>query len=331
MGGRFNILCLSGGGYLGLYTISVLAALEESSDGPIANHFDLIAGTSVGAIIALGLAAHVPAAKIKSVFERNGPKIFSDRPSPGGALQSLVDIGRSALRPKYRADVLRSTIVELVGADARIGDLQHRLMVPVVNLTKGRPQIFKTPHHPNFRLDLKLRLVDVALAASAAPTYFPIGAVEDSLYVDGGLYANSPDMLALHEAEHYLGIPATEIHLLSVGTTTALYSFAHASTQNPGLVHWLRGQRLVSVFLAAQQQSVAAMTQHKLAERYLRLDADQSKEQERHLALDVATPQAQRTIRGLAQGTIQNHINDPRLRAFLQHVASPPVFDHSLA
>jgi hypothetical protein len=80
--------------------------------------------------------------------------------------------------------------------------------------------------------------------------------------------------------------------------------------------------------IASQQHSVDFMMRHRLGDRYLRLDADQSKEQERHLALDVATAAAQKTIRGLASATVQSCLNDPRLQAFLAHEAPAPVFHH---
>ena len=86
-----------------------------------------------------------------------------------------------------------------------MGDLQHRVIIPAVNLTKGAPQMFKTAHHADFKRDHRLRLVDVALATAAAPTFFPISSIGDELFADGGLFANSPDLLALHEAEHFLG------------------------------------------------------------------------------------------------------------------------------
>jgi hypothetical protein len=93
----------------------------------------------------------------------------------------------------------------------------------------------------------------------------------------------------------------------------------------------LREQRLVNVMIASQQHSVDFMMGHRLESRYLRLDADQSKEQERHLALDVATSDAQKTIRGLADATVQANVNDGRLRAFLAHTAPPPIFHHRLS
>ena len=52
----FRILSLAGGGYLGLYTACVLAELEARAGEPLARRFDLIAGTSVGGILAIGLA-----------------------------------------------------------------------------------------------------------------------------------------------------------------------------------------------------------------------------------------------------------------------------------
>jgi len=330
MSDRFSILSLSGGGFLGLYTVTVLASLEEASGGPLARRFDLLAGTSVGGIIAFGLAAEVPAADIKAAFERNGVSIFSKRPAPTTWLGAVRDLQRFLCKPKYQSDALRRTIVELIGEKTRIGDLKHPVIVPAVNLTKGQPQLFKTPHHANFTTDLHLKVVDVALATAAAPTYFPIAEIGDALYADGGIYANSPDLLAVHEAEHFFGIPLEQIHLLSVGTTTAQFSFAHAQGRQLGSFGWWREARLVNVMIASQQHSVTFMIGHRLGDRYLRLDANQSKEQERHLALDVATAEAQKTIRGLAAATVQSHINESRLRAFLVHAAPPPIFQHKV-
>ena len=293
---------------------------------PIARAFDLIAGTSVGGIIALGLAAEVPAAEIKKAFEDTGTKIFSTRAVPTTKIGGFIDLGRSALSAKYSGKELRETVKSILKDDPKIGQLKHRIIVPAVNLTKGKPQIFKTPHHPNFYRDKRLRAVDVAMATSAAPTYFPVAEIEDELFADGGLYANSPDILALHEAQHFLKQDIQNIHVLSVGTTTAKYSFAHQSGQDMGSIDWLSGQRLTSVMLAAQQQSVDYMIGHRLGQRYVRIDATQSPEQERHIALDVATIVAQKNIRGLAMGSMQSVIGEPRLQKMLQHRAQAPQF-----
>lgn len=326
----FQILCLSGGGYLGLYSVALLAELERQSGARIASRFDLLAGTSIGGIIALALAAEKPAAEVQSAFEQNGKAIFGSGPPRRSACGLFIDLLRNALKSKYSADALRSTIAEIVGADLRIGELRHAVLIPAVNLSKGSPQIFKTPHHETFRLDLNLRVVDVALATSAAPTYFPLATIGDALYTDGGLYANSPDLLALHEATHFFKQSESDVRLLSIGTTTAQFSFAHFAYKSFGIVQWFKAARLLNVIIASQQRSVDFMMRHRLGASYLRLDETQSKEQEQILGLDVATLDAQRTIRALASGTAQRAINEPLLRTMLSHNASPPKFFHAV-
>src|SRR6185437_12429080 len=111
----FQILSLSGGGFLGLFTISVIAALEERIKAPIASRFDLIAGTSVGGIIALGLAKEVPAKTIKEVFEKEGEKIFPARARPKGKMSKLLELRRSLFSAKYEAESLRRAVTSLVG------------------------------------------------------------------------------------------------------------------------------------------------------------------------------------------------------------------------
>ncbi|HUQ36737.1 MAG TPA: CBASS cGAMP-activated phospholipase [Aestuariivirga sp.] len=325
MAKRFNILCLSGGGYLGLYTIAVLADLEKASGKPIAHSFDLMAGTSIGGIIALGLAAEVPVARMQTVFEKDGPKIFSKTPAPQSKFAVLRDLSRSLFSAKYKSELLRKTIAKLIGKNTTIGDLKHRVIVPSVNLTKGQPQVFKTPHLEAYKKDLKLNAVDVALATSAAPTYFPVAEIGNSLFADGGLYANSPDLLAIHEATYFLKNKEDTIHLLSIGTTTSQFSFSHALGKNLGSYEWMSEQRLVNVMISSQQLSVDYMTKHRLGDRYLRLDATQSKEQERYLALDVATDDAKKTILGLASATSQAYASNPILLDFLRYSAPKPT------
>jgi len=324
----FQILSLSGGGYLGLYTIAVLTDLEERVGAPLASRFDLIAGTSVGGIIAIGIAGEVPAARIKEAFERDGARIFSGRKPPATTLAKLADVCRSLLSPKYDPGPLRATIVDIIGPDSLIGHLKHPCIVPTVCLTKGGPQIFKTDHHPDFSRDHRLKAVDVALATSAAPSYFPISEIDDGLYADGGLYANSPDLIAIHEAEHFFDVPLDDIRLLSIGTTTSKFSFAHGAGTRFGILNWAIGQRLVQAMISSQQQIVDNVARHRLGSRYVRLDMEQSREQEQALSLDSAHPDAQKTIRAMAAVTIQAAANNTGLSTILSHISAPPKFYH---
>jgi uncharacterized protein len=327
----FQILSLSGGGYLGLYTICVLSDIEDRIGAPLATRFDLIAGTSVGGIIAIGIANEVPAARIREAFERNGTRIFSGRKAPRTAAAKLADLRRSLLTPKYDPRPLRDTIVDIIGADTRIGDLKHPCIIPTVCLTKGGPQIFKTDHHADFSRDHRLKAVDVALATSAAPAYFPIAEIDDSLYADGGLYANSPDLIALHEAEHFLDVSLDDIRLLSIGTTTSRFSFAHGTGTRFGILQWASGQRLVQAILSSQQQIVDNVARHRLRDRYVRLDMEQSREQEQALSLDTAHPDPQKTIGAMAAVTAQAAVNNPDLTSMLSHIQVPPRFFHRSA
>lgn len=325
----FQILCLSGGGYLGLYTASVLAELENQLAGPIAAYFDLLAGTSVGGIIALGLAAERPASDIKELFESNGSRIFSDRPAPTTKIGELSNLVRSFNSPKYDGVALKETIVSVIGEGMLIGDLKHPVIIPAVNLTKGKPQVFKTAHHENFKRDHRLRAVDVGLATSAAPTYFPVAEIGDELFADGGLFANSPDLIALHEAEHFFGIATSDVRMLSIGTTTTQFSFSHVGGRQLGAFGW--GNRLAQTMISSQQMDVGYILQHKLEERYVRIDEVQSKEQERDLGLDIATEDARKTIRGMASGSVRTALNLPMLQEMLEHHAATPRFHYGNA
>lgn len=322
----FQILSLSGGGFLGLYSIALLAHIERQSETRIATHFDLLAGTSIGGIIALALAAEVPAEKIQSCFEQRGQKIFGTASAPESCLSGMSDFLCRFRRAKHSAAPLRDVIEAIVGPDLRLGDLRHPVIVPAVNLTKGSTQLFKTPHHKDFKVDWELKVADVAMATAAAPTYFPLAEIGNALYADGGLFANSPDLLAVHEATRFFDQRKVDLRVLSVGTTTARFSFAHPKTRRFGVLQWFKGARLLNVIIAAQQQSIDFMLKHDLGDRYLRLDAEQSKEQERVLGLDVATDRAQRTIKALADGTYQNSVNEPLLDLMLHHEAARPHF-----
>lgn len=322
----FQILCLSGGGYCGLYIAYLLAELEENTKTPIAKHFDLLCGTSIGGIIALGLTLEIPARSILESFEQYGEEIFSSRRAPRKNLSHLREFTRSLFSSKYSAKGLRRVTENIVGKETILGAAKHRLIIPTVNLTKGGPQIFKTPHHPNFKRDWEIPMVDVAMATSAAPTFFPVAEINDQLFADGGLFANAPDFLGLHEAEHFLAQDRADIWMLSIGTTTANFSFSHEGKRGMGTFQWTIQNRLISTILGSQQQLTYAILNHVLKSKYLRIDSHKSKEQERDLGLDVATPSAQKTIRGLAEAAFRREINDTPLKTFLSHAAQKPKF-----
>jgi patatin-like phospholipase/acyl hydrolase len=322
----FSNTCVERGGFLGLYTAEILTRLERQAGRPLGQCFDLIAGTSVGGILAIGLALEVPADRMRDVFRVNGERIFSSRPRPRWG---WLDARRSLLSPKYDGAELRRAITEMIGAGTTLADAKHRLLVPAVNMTKGSVQMFKTGHNRSFVIDPRRSAVDVAMATSAAPTYFPLAELDSAQYVDGGLVANAPDQCALHEAVHFLDQEASDVRILSVGTTSTGFSLKRSLGRNLGSLKWMSRGRLFATIVSAQQQLVDYMLGHQLGDRYLRIDASQSEEQQADLALDVADQDAQGTLLGLAEGSYQKFSADPRLAAFLSHVAPKPDFFNS--
>jgi predicted acylesterase/phospholipase RssA len=317
---RFQILCLTGGGFLGLYTAIVLAALESEAKRPLAHSFDLICGTSIGGILALGLAYEVPAATIVAEFEKRGEEIF-----PRGRARLL----RRAFSAAYSPIPLRSVVQSLLGDNRLLGEAIHPVLVPAVSLTKGSAQVFKTPHHPRFQMDWKLNPVDVAMATSAAPTIFPLARIGDNLYADGGLFANAPDLMAVHEARTFFeGVDVSDIHILSVGTTSQNFTFGHAGGTNLGIMGWARQFRLLRVIMSSQQKLVDDMIRHMLGDRYFRVDAAQSPQQSAELGLDKASRDAIQTLGALAANSVQEIISDARIADFLAHTAAPPRYFH---
>ena len=310
----FRILSLSGGGFLGLYSAVVLEGLERRAGVPMGRRFDLLAGTSIGGVLALALAFELPMSRLVDLFAELGPTVFSDRALPTGRVSRLIDLSRSVLGPKYSGQALREALEAELG-DATLGDARHSCVIPAVDVQTCRTKVFKTPHAVASEGDRELRAVDVAMAACAAPAYFPSVRIGERLYADGGLFAVAPDQVALHEAEQFMGIDPSTVKMLSIGTAARRYRPSEEVRGDAGAVSWLSEGRLVLTMISAQQQHVQAMMEDRLGPRLLRLDADWPADQ--GLGIDVATPQAIATLRALAQRTLRE-ADDSALAAFLR-------------
>ncbi len=296
-------LALSGGGFLGLYTAVVLQGLEERAGAPLGRSFDLIAGTSIGAVLGLALAFEVPMSRLVRLFVERGPDVFSSRALPTGTVGRLVDLARSVSGPKYSGQALRDALTVEFGA-RRLCDALHAVIVPAVEVSACRTKIFKTPHVPASEGDGELLAVDVAMAACAAPAYFPAVSIGQSLYADGGLFAVAPDQVALHEIEHFMAQDLKRVRMLSVGTATARYRPREGVEDGQsGAVGWLSDGRLILTLISAQQQHVQAMVEDRLGERYLRLDADWPPQA--GLGIDVATDSAAAHLKRMALETLR--------------------------
>ena len=211
---RFRILSLDGGGIKGTFTASVLATMEEMSGKSIPEYFDLIVGTSTGGIVALALGLGLPAHQIRDLYVHDGPRIFHATGVRGSF--------RRFFWAKHDSGRLRKALNGEFGA-RRLGESTTRLVIPSFNVVSGDVHLFKTSHHPRFKRDYLWKVKDVAMATSAAPTYFSIFHHEESglRLVDGGVWANNPVAVGVNEAIGVLGCTPDGIEVLSIGTTGA--------------------------------------------------------------------------------------------------------------
>ncbi|MCC8626475.1 CBASS cGAMP-activated phospholipase [Xanthomonas vesicatoria] len=284
-----HVLALSGGGYRGLYTATVLAELEQVLGRPIAQHFDLICGTSAGGMLALGLANEIPASELKDLFEKHGGRIFGSR----SLTRRLLGFWLIA---KHNPNGLREVLAERFG-ETTLGDLKHPVLIPAVNYSTGKGQFFKTPHHPSFELDHRLKVVDVALATAAAPVYFPLARNERGVFADGGLVGNAPGLFGLHEARHFLAKdPSVQVRVLSIGTMTVGSTVRGNASLDRGFGKWRGG--LFDLVISAQESSVHHLLEHALGADYYKIDDQATPDQSKDVkALDRVSVAASRTTR----------------------------------
>lgn len=212
----YRILCLDGGGIRGAFSAQALATWETMSGEHIQDHFDLIVGTSTGGILALGLGMGLRPADMVRFYREEGPKIF-----PGGGVTGKLLELKQWLATKFDRNVLRNSL-SAAFRDAPvqpnlIANSSVRLAITAYDAETDTPRVFRTPHNDSGKLDKHCTCLDVALATSAAPTYFDPTRIDHAQLVDGGLWANSPTTVALAEAA-LLDWDLAKVRILSVGT-----------------------------------------------------------------------------------------------------------------
>jgi hypothetical protein len=234
----FRILSIDGGGIKGIFPAAVLAELEAALGGESAgNYFDLIAGTSTGGIIALGLGLGIPASRMLDLYLGHGRDIFPPIVGPFSDVRRGLRRLRQVGQYVYRRVPLESCLLEVLG-DRLLGHAERRLCIPAFDGNYNEVHIFKTPHHPDFQLDWKERAVDVALATAAAPTFFSVYRNKGRLFADGGVWANNPVMIGLVDALTANDLQRRAVHVLSLGCGEPDRPFTEAQKRFGGQWHW---------------------------------------------------------------------------------------------
>jgi hypothetical protein len=266
----------------------------------MSDYFDMICGTSTGGLISLCLALKIPAVDISKIYEERGKEIFPYRTFFGSLIRQTLYKGKYNDR-KFKK-VLQDTFKEKT-----VGDLENLICIPAYSFTDARPWVFKKDHNKLDR-DNKTSLVDVALATSAAPTYFPlceISKYNNKQFIDGGVWANNPTLVGVIEALTYFVGKDKEfssVEILSISSLNNTSGKPIGLKRRRSFLQWrndlfdtsLIGQ---SYFTDYFMKKLCDMNDIKIC--YERIPSEQISAEQQHLVkLDCAKPNAIKFIKG---------------------------------
>ncbi len=259
---NFHILALDGGGTRGIYSAHLLAKAEQTFDVRIKDCFDLIIGTSTGAIIAGAVASDIPMVEIVDLFEIEAPDIFRKRWYRNPLFFS-----------KYSNEKLAQIIAKHIPAKP-LSKISIPLMITSSEITTSELHIFRSNYvdklseSDNINGDICLR--DAIVASCAAPTFFAPKTINNRLLADGGLWANNPSIAAYTEALTYFGKEAAQVKIVSLGTGHSVSMYR--KKRGWGFLSGWGGIKIVSYVMTLQSQASANMAKLLLKENYLRID-----------------------------------------------------------
>lgn len=237
-----KVLSIDGGGIRGIIPAMVLSRIEALTNKRTSDMFDLIAGTSTGGIIALGLTtpdingeARYSAEDLLEMYEEYGSKIFHR------SVWKKIGSGWSLLEEKYSTKGLEEVLNEYF-EDTRLRDALTNLIIPGYEIEGRFPWFFRSiraqaSEHYDFPMS------QVARAASAAPTYFEpekivsTDMVDYYALIDGGVFANNPGMCAYVEAKTMFP-EVDDVLIVSLGTGELTRRIDYEKAKDWGIAQW---------------------------------------------------------------------------------------------
>jgi predicted acylesterase/phospholipase RssA len=276
-----RILTIDGGGVRGVIPAVALAALEGALKGRVRDHFDFVAGTSTGALIAAAVAAGVPAERIVAMYVERAPQLFRKVPIIS-TLQRIVqgrmyDVGRL-----HR--FIRQELAAKGAGDWRLNDVPLDIMITAKGLANGHQWYFVKDQPSNSGRTGRLALADCLTASAAAPTFFApwtiTGFEPEGPMVDGGTgVAGNPVYQACVEAFGYMDrYHPSETIVVSLGTGQFL-----ARRPPTWIYSWL-GWLLSELLRSPGEQQTELVDRHFPEATFYRIDV----RLDREFALDNA-------------------------------------------
>jgi uncharacterized protein len=278
-----RILSIDGGGIRGLIPALVLAEIERRCERPAGELFDLVAGTSTGAIIACALTRPdpLPAARIAQIYVEEGPQIFSRT-----LLKKITSID-GYVDERYDDAGLVASLERHLGG-VRLADAEPAVLLTAYDLERRRAVLL--------RRDDDVGMVDAVHASSAAPSYFEPVRVGGATLVDGGVFATNPSVLAYAEVDGELDL------LVSLGTGEHTRRLPYEDVRGWGRLEWAKP--ILDVVFDGSADAVDLQLSRLLGDRYVRL---QTRLVEASDDFDDASPQNLAALRREAERLIAAH------------------------
>jgi hypothetical protein len=312
MGSTFKILSIDGGGIRGVIPAMFLAEIERRTGQPTSQLFDLIAGTSTGGILALGMTVpgdngrpRYHATEGIDFYEEEGPVIFDQ--SLGRTMATVGNLTDE----KYPSEPIEAAL-EKYFADAMLSHALTDVIITSYDIERRIPWFFRSSrarNSPAYDFPMK----SVARATSAAPTYFETAKLETEngrnyyALIDGGVFANNPTMCAYVDAvRHYQGYE--DRLMVSLGTGEYTRSIPYALAKDWGLVGWVRP--IIDVLMHGVNETVAYQMESLLPhddagnQRYYRFQIRLDNQTD---VMDDASPENMRALRLAAESQIRQN------------------------
>jgi len=299
-----KVLSIDGGGIRGIIPAIILGEMQKRVGRNLWEVFDLIAGTSTGGIIALGIGTtgnkgqpYTPDELLK-LYVDNGPAIFK---------KNILTPEKELILPKYSPDGLERVLAEFFEA-TEFKTALTPLLISSYDLQTQLPFFFKS-HRIAAQPNYNWPVTSIARATSAAPTFFPplhlTKEAEDYALVDGGVFVNNPAMAAFAEARHlYRG--SEQFLVVSVGTGDRQDSISYAQAKEWGLLGWAR--QIVPVMMDSVSEAVDYQLDLMPGCTYRRLQVEDLQATENEM--DCVTPENLANLQKTARDYVAAHSDE---------------------
>ena len=263
------ILSIDGGGIRGiipgqilLHTEKLLQQISGDKDRRIADHFDLIAGTSTGGILSCAYLMpgkdgrpRYKAPEVVEIYFKRGQEIFTN-----SLIHRIKSLG-GVLDEKYTSEGLEKALNDYFG-DTRLSELLKPTLITAYDIRRRKTKFFT--QHDAHKPEQNFYVRDVTRATASAPGYFQVARIQsmDKKYhplIDGGVFANNPGMCAYAEVRKSSkrtseNVGAAEMAMLSLGTGYACKSHKHKDAEHWGLAEWM--VPLVDIMMSGVSETV---------------------------------------------------------------------------